>query len=124
MSVKKLVMPSTTTFLRMPLKTSMILAIFIAALAFFYPEYIKSARDIIKQNYKVIILGCVLALLAASPVIFLKSEFKNFAFPARGFFNQIGGVTVQETGLQLRVTAPFFGYRVLLDRFISYQGGF
>lgn len=100
----------------------LILAIFIAALIFFYPDFIKVTGNIIRQNYKIIILGCLLALLAASPVIFLKSEFKNFAFPARGFFNQIGGVTAQETGLQVRVTAPFSGYRVLLDRFISYQG--
>lgn len=90
----------------------------------FTPEDRRAAIYIAKRHYKILLVGTMLAFLAASPAIFLKSELNSFISPTRGSLARGVAVNAEQTGLQARVNAQWSGYKIFTERIIKdHYGG-
>ena len=93
-----------------------VIVLFILA---FHAEDLRSVLVEVKKRYKIILFALIIALFAASPALFLRSEMRSYVSPTRGSDEVV--VKMNDTGAQLHVNAPLYGYRVLLDRMLRHR---
>lgn len=102
-----------------PLYTLLIFFFLVSVIFLFNPQYFKIVCKIVSRHYKLIIFAVFVAVLAAGPLIFLRSELKDFVSPTRGAFTEGGALAIDQEGAQPRVSASFPVYRLLIDRLVD-----
>jgi hypothetical protein len=79
------------------------------------------ASRLVKSKYKVLLLGLIMSVVVASPSLYAFLDIQDHVSPTRG--GTMRGVRIigEQTGEQPNVNAPLWGYRVLLEKEISYR---
>ncbi len=88
-------------------------AVFTFFIAIFHVKEIPSLLLVLKARYKIVFAGLFIALLAASPALFLSTELSDYVSPTRG--GEIS-VSPEDTGEEPSVNAALRDYRILLEK--------
>jgi len=92
-------------------------AVFVFFIVLFRVKEIPSVLLVLKNRYKVVFAGLVIAALAASPALFLHTELPNYVSPTRG--GEIS-VSAEDMGEEPSVKAALRDYRILLEKAVPF----